>query len=200
MSQEYHDLAFRPIYISKKKLCLSLSRIKDLIENELYEFKFEVTNTGDKAFPGGTLEFHGLPVDTPRPSLTGPPQTIIIGPHGSKIPTFTIPSLKPGETKKSSIDILEFYTMGTIKVSGTLESKDNLPVIYRRIGERRSKDSWPGTSSGYIIFLKINSHDFIYSKVILKIVIATLAIAFIDFFITWHKIALNWIFNILSKR
>ena len=199
MSQDHHKLAFKPIYISKKKLYLGLLKTKELVDNEQYEFKFEVTNTGDKAFPGGTLEFHGLPVDTPRPSLSQPPQTITIGPNGPKTPTFEIPSLKPGETKKSSIDTLKFYTMGAIEMSGTLESKDNLPVIYYRIGGRRSKDSWPGTSSGYIIFLKINSHDFIYSKVILKIVIATLAIAFIDFIMTWHKLALNWIFNILLK-
>lgn len=200
MSQEHHKLAFKPIYISKKKLYLGLLKTKELVDNEQYEFKFEVTNTGDKAFPGGTLEFHGLPVDTPRPSLSQPPQTITIGPCRDHTPTFEVPSLKPEETKKSFPKIVEFYKTGTIKLSGALKSNDNLPVIYYRIGERRPNGTWSGTSGGLDFFLKVNGHDVIRSKIILSIVIATLTIAVIDFIMAWYKFPLGWLFNFLSKR
>jgi hypothetical protein len=74
MAQEYHDLSFKCIYHSKKRLYLGLLKTKELVDNEQYEFKFEVTNIGKKPFPGGTLEFHGFLVDAPRSSLTQPQQ------------------------------------------------------------------------------------------------------------------------------
>lgn len=55
---------------------LGLLKTKKLVDNEQYEFKFEVKNIGNKPLPGGIIEFHDLPVDTPRPSLTQPPQTM----------------------------------------------------------------------------------------------------------------------------
>jgi len=41
---------------------LGLLKTKKLVDNEQYEFKFEVKNIGNKPFPGGIIEFHGLPV------------------------------------------------------------------------------------------------------------------------------------------
>ena len=55
---------------------MGLLKKKKLVDNEQYEFKFEVKNIGNKPLPGGIIEFHGLPVDTPRSSLTQPPQTM----------------------------------------------------------------------------------------------------------------------------
>jgi hypothetical protein len=199
--KKYHDLSFKCIYHSKKRLYLGLWKAKTLVNNEQYEFKFEVENVGKKPFPGGTLEFHGFLVDAPRPSPPQPPQTITIGPDGPKIAGFEIPSLKPKETKESSKNILEFYTTGTIKLSGTLKSDDSLSVMHRRAGTRKPNGRWTtGVSSGFKVFLKLNSQDVIRAKIILNIVIATLIIAIINFIMAWDKCPLGWILNILSKR
>ncbi len=200
MSQEYHDLSFKCTYHSRKRLYLGFWKAKTLVNNKVYEFKFEITNVADKVFPGGTLEFHGFHVDIPRSSLSQPPQTITIGPNGPKTPTFKIPSLKPGETKKSSIDILKFNTIETIRMVGTLKSDDNLKVMHRQAGTRKLNGRWTtGSSSGLELFLNINNQDVIRSKTVLYIVIVALVLNLINFVTTWYKIALNWIFNIISR-
>ena len=200
MSQEYHDLSFKCTYHSRKRLYLGLWKAKTLVNNKQYEFIFEVENVGKKPFPGGTLEFHGFFVDAPRPSPPQPPQTITIGPGGDRTPTFVVPSLKPEETKNSSTDILEFYSIGAIKLSGTLKSDDNLSVMHRQAGTRKPNGRWTtGSSSGLELFFNINNQNVIRSKTVLYIVIVTLVLTLINFVTTWYKIALNWIFNIISR-
>jgi len=202
MSQEYHDLSFKCIYHSKKRLYLGLWKAKTLVNNEQYEFKFEVRNIGKKPFPGGTLGFHGFLVDAPRPSPPQPPQTITIGPDGPKGVGFEVPSLKPEEIKKSSTNILEFYTIGTIELSGTLKSKDNLPVMHRRAGTRKPNGSWTtgGASSGFKVILRVNDYNPIRTKLLLSVGITTLIIIIINFILAWYRYPLDWILNILSKR
>ena len=41
---------------------MGLLKTKKLVDNEQYEFKFEVKNIGNKPLPGGIIEFHDLPV------------------------------------------------------------------------------------------------------------------------------------------
>lgn len=191
------------MYLSLKKEAIfgSLEGKDTVVNNKQYEFKFEVENVGEKPFPGGTLEFHGFLVDAPRPSPPQPSQTITIGPGGDRTPTFVVPSLKPEETKKSSTDILEFYSIGAIKLSGTLKSDDNLSVMHRQAGTRKPNGRWTtGVSSGFEVFLNLNSQDVIRAKIILNIVIATLIVAIINFIMAWDKCPLGWILNILSKR
>lgn len=194
--EEPHRLVFKHIYTSKKRLYLGLFKTRQLVDNEQYEFKFEVTNIGDKPFPGGEIEFEAFPVDAQRPSSPQPPQTLDIGPGGGRHPTFQIPYLNPGEKKKTSPDTVEFYTVGSVKMFGTAKSKDNRTVIHYRAADRRPKESWPGESGGLWVYLRVNNHNVIRTWHLLFIALVTLAFVIANFTLPWRKHFLEWILNL----
>jgi len=194
--EEPHRLVFKHIYTSKKRPYLGLFKTRQLVDNEQYEFRFEVTNIGDKPFPGGEIEFEAFSVDVQRPSPGQPPQTLTVGPGGAYHPTFQIPYLKPGEKKTTSIHIVEFYTVGSIKMTGTAKSKDNRTVIHHRAGERRPNGSWPGVSSGYEVYFRVNNHNVIITRILLYIGLITLIIVGANFILAWQKDFLEWILNL----
>jgi len=69
-------------------------------------------------------------------------------------------------------------------------------VIHHRAGERRPNGSWPGVSSGYEVYFRVNNHNVIITRILLYIGLITLIIVGANFILAWQKDFLEWILNL----